>query len=177
MYANVYLCLIQTDIEPKSNSSAPVSSHNHNHFWSNSDNTFTFNFLPDDCPAAQSKTFPPKGGPEPGKSQISFAGQGSNFAFNFKIPPEEHMEATKTSDTSSPGSQKVVQEEKPTSSAESGVQSKAKKKKKKSGKKSTDSSEPQKGSSSAEQNLAVEDTQLVSSKCLPENHDGFWFFG
>lgn len=85
------------------------------------------------------------------------------------------MEPTQTSETSSPGSQKVVQEEKPTSSAEPAVRSKAKKNKKKSGKKNTDSSEPQKESSSAEQNLA-EDTELVSYQCLPEPHDGFWFF-
>lgn len=172
-YPNV--CVHSTDIEPKSSDSAPVTVKADKPLWSHSDNTFRFNFLPDNSPALQKETSPPSDRTGPGQSRIPFTGQGSAFAFNFQIPPVtpvEHMETTETPGTSSPDSQQGVQEEKPSppqgvsSPPEASVQSKAKKKKP-GKKKPSDNTEPQQKPSFAEGNQGGEDTKLVSVKGFP----------
>nr|XP_020462015.1 UPF0488 protein C8orf33 homolog [Monopterus albus] len=142
--------LLFIDIESKSNSSTPAQGRAEKPPWTHSDNTFRFNFFPDNFPARQEKTSP-SDRTEPTTSLIHFTGQTSAFAFNFQIPPVEDMKTeTETPDTSSPGSQQCIQEEKLSPPQEvnpppeQSVQSKAKKKKKKPGKtEPSGSSEPQ----------------------------------
>ncbi|XP_069547339.1 UPF0488 protein C8orf33 homolog [Brachyistius frenatus] len=150
------------DSEPKSDSSSRVEGRAEKPVCP-SDSTFRFNFFSDGSPAPQEETCPSDfAEPNP----ISFTGQGSAFAFNFQIPTAvEDMEATETTDaSSSPGSQKCVQKEKPSglpeanASLDSNVQlkTKKKKKKKKSGKnKKPSSTEESEGGEelSAEQQL------------------------
>lgn len=154
----MFVCAI--DIEPKSNDSTPI-------------NTFRFNFFPDGSPALPEKTPPPS---EPARSQISFTGQGSSFAFNFQLPsvtPVEHMETTETLDTRSSGSQEGLQEEKSSVSLEANAPPeplgplKGKKKKKKSGKKSPSDCAKQQNSSSREERQGGESAELVSDEVFP----------
>ncbi|XP_031147311.1 UPF0488 protein C8orf33 homolog [Sander lucioperca] len=166
--------LLLIDIEPKSNSSAPVNDRAENPVWTRSDNTFRFNFVPDNSPALQ-ETTSPSYVTQPAASRISFTRQGSDFAFNFQIPPGppvENMETTETPDT-------CVQEEKPSplqevnSPPEPSMQSKAKKKKKKkSGKKNhSDITESQQIPSSAEGCQGGEDTELSAEEQLNRQLD------
>lgn len=161
-----------TDIEPKSNSSAPVEARAEEPLWTRSDNTFRFNFLSDSPAVPQEETSLSSDRAEPAAGRISFTGQSSAFAFNFQIPsvaPVEDMETTETPDASSPG----IQDEKPSppqevnSPPEPSVQSKAKKKKKSGKKKPSDSTEPQQKPSSAEGSQGGQGTELVSVKCFP----------
>nr|XP_046232683.1 UPF0488 protein C8orf33 homolog [Scatophagus argus] len=176
--------LLFLDIEPKSNSSAPVDGRADKPLWVPSDNTFRFNFLPDNSQGFQEETSasPSSDRTEPARSKITFTGQGSAFAFNFQIPPAapvEHMETTETPDTSTPGSQQGTQGEKPSllqnvsSPPESLVQSKAKKKKKKKSvvEKPSDSTEPQQKPSSAEGSQEGEDTELSAEEQLNRQLD------
>ncbi|XP_070783663.1 UPF0488 protein C8orf33 homolog isoform X2 [Enoplosus armatus] len=172
--------LLFIDIEPKSNSSAPVDGRAEKPLWTRSDNTFRFNFHPDNSPALQEETSPPSDQAEPAASRASFTGEGSAFAFNFQIPPVtpvENMDTTETPDASSPGSQQCVQEEKPSplqevnSPLEPLVQSKAKKKKKSGKKKPSDSTEPQQKPSSAEGSQGGEDTELSAEEQLNRQLD------
>ncbi|XP_029311385.1 UPF0488 protein C8orf33 homolog isoform X2 [Cottoperca gobio] len=153
------------DIEPKTNSSAPAD---------HSGNTFKFDFLSDTSPALQEKTSP-SNGTEPAARRISFTGQGSGFTFDFQVPAVENMETTDIPDTSTPASQKCVQEEKPLPSQEVNSppeQLKAKKKKKKSGKKKpTDGTEAQQTASSAEGNQGGDDTELSAEEQLNRQLD------
>ncbi|XP_019128271.2 UPF0488 protein C8orf33 homolog isoform X1 [Larimichthys crocea] len=174
--------LMFIDIEPLSNSSAPVDDTAEKPLWTRTDNTFRFNFLPDNSAALQKETSSSSSDrAEPAASRISFTGQSSAFAFNFQIPsvsPVENMDTTESPDTSSPGSQQCIQEEKPSSSQEvnstpePSTQSKSKKKKKKSGKKPVDSStEPQQKPSSAEGSQGSEDTELSAEEQLNRQLD------
>ncbi|XP_008301910.1 UPF0488 protein C8orf33 homolog [Stegastes partitus] len=136
--------LLFLDIDTEAISSTPPEGRTEKPLWTRSDNTFRFNFLADNV---QEKTSPSDSA-EPAASQISFTGQGSDFTFNFQIPvaaPVEDMDTTETAaDASSSGSQRGVQEEKPSPLQESNaasVQSKSKKKKKKSGKKNPSGTE------------------------------------
>ncbi|GAA6227964.1 UPF0488 protein C8orf33 homolog [Lates japonicus] len=164
--------LLFIDIELKSNSSEGRAEKP---LWTRSDNTFRFNFLPDNSPALQEKTSL-SDRTEPPQSQISFTGGGSAFAFNFQIPgvsPVEDMETAETLDMSSLGSQRCVPEEKlqeVSSPPELSAQDKAKKKKKKSGKKkASDTTEaPQKP---AEGSQEGEDTELSAEEQLNRQLD------
>ncbi|XP_059180806.1 UPF0488 protein C8orf33 homolog [Centropristis striata] len=162
--------LMFIDIEPRSNSSAPVSDRAEKPLWTRSDNSFRFNF---NSAALQQKTSPSDGA-EAALSRVSFKGQGSAFAFSFQIPPVEDMDMTVTPDTSSQSVQPRVSEEKPPplqeAPPEPSVQSKAKKKKKKSGKKNpSDSKETQPGS--AEGSQGGEDTELSAEEQLNRQLD------
>lgn len=175
--------LLFIDIEPKSNSSAPVDDAAEKPLWSRTDNSFRFNFIATDSPALQGE--PPSSSSssssdraEAAASQISFTGQGSGFAFNFQIPPGtpvEDMDTTETPDASSPGNQK----EKPTppqevnSPTETTAQSKAKKKKKKKtgNKTPSDGAEPQQSQGSAEGSQGGEDAELSAEEQLNRQLD------
>ncbi|XP_039990557.1 UPF0488 protein C8orf33 homolog [Xiphias gladius] len=164
--------LLFMDIEPKSSNSAAPGGRVEKPLWTRSDNTFTFDFFPDNSPALQEKTSP-SDRTAPGRSQVSFTGEGSAFAFNFHIPgvtPVQDMETAETPDTSSPGSQ----EEKPSSlqevnsPPELSMQSKAKKKK--SGKKkASDSTKVQQKPDEGSQ--GVEDTELSAEDQLNRQLD------
>ncbi|XP_049916332.1 UPF0488 protein C8orf33 homolog [Epinephelus moara] len=170
--------LLFIDIEPKSNSSAPANTRAENPLWTRSDNTFRFNFLSNNSPALQEKTSP-SDGTEATASKISFTGQGSAFAFNFKIPPVEDMDTTETPDTSSSSSsvQQCVQEEKPSllqeanSSSEPTEQSQAKKKKKKKSAKKNPSDSAETAPGSAEGSQGGEDTELSAEEQLNRQLD------
>ncbi|XP_034716932.1 UPF0488 protein C8orf33 homolog isoform X1 [Etheostoma cragini] len=172
--------LLVIDIEPKSNSSVPVNDRAENPLWHRSDNTFRFNFVPDNRPALP-ETTSPSDVTQPTASRISFTRQDPAFAFNFQIPPVppvEIMETTETPDTSSPGSQQRIKEEMPSppqqvnSPPEPSMQSKAKKKKKKSGKKKhLDSTESQQTPCSAEGCQGGEDTELSAEEQLNRQLD------
>lgn len=166
--------LLFMDIEQKSNSSAPAERP----LWTRSDNTFRFEFLPDNPPALQEKTSP--GSAQPAPRQISFTGEGSAFAFNFQVPgvtPEQDMETAGNPDACSRGSQGCIGEEKPSSlqevnsSPELSVQSKVKKKKKKkSGKtKVLESTEAQQ--KPAEGSQGGEDKELSAEEQLNRQLD------
>uniref|UniRef100_UPI0037E99913 UPF0488 protein C8orf33 homolog n=1 Tax=Semicossyphus pulcher TaxID=241346 RepID=UPI0037E99913 len=168
--------LLFIDIEPKQNGSAPVDARAGKPLWTRTDNTFRFNFLPNNPPALQEATSQ-SSTTEPTESQVSFKGQGSAFAFNFQIPsftPEESMETTESPDTSL-----NVQKEKPSllpevnSPSEQSVQSKAKKKKKKKSekKKPSDSTEPQEKPDSVEGSQGGEDTELSAEEQLNRQLD------
>lgn len=136
--------LLFLDIDTQSISSTPAEGRAENPLWTRSDNTFRFNFLADNVQEKPS----PSDSTETSTSRISFAGPGSDFAFNFQIPPVEDMDTTDAAaNASSSGSQQCIQDEKPSvlqegnSASEPSAQSKSKKKKK-SGKKKT--SEPPK---------------------------------
>ncbi|XP_071318648.1 UPF0488 protein C8orf33 homolog [Trachinotus anak] len=171
--------LLFIDIEPKSDSSASAEGRAERPLWARSDNTFRFNFLPDCSPALEEKTSP-SDRTESARSQISFTGEGSAFAFNFQIPdvtPVEDMETAETPDTSSPGNQQNVQGEKPSSSQEVKsppelpVQSKAKKKKKKKSGKNKDSDSTEAQQMPAEESQGGEDTQLSAEEQLNRQLD------
>lgn len=170
---NICVYVHSTDIEPKSESSGRAEKP----LWTRSDNTFRFNFLPDNSPAPLDETSPSSDRTEPAVRRASFTGQGSAFAFNFQIPfgvtPVENMETTETPGTSSPGSQQCDQEDKPSplqevnSPPEPSVQSKSKKKKKSEKKKPSASTDPQEKPSLAEVGQGGEDTEPVSVKSFP----------
>lgn len=166
----MFFCFDMTDIETRSNS----STHINNSVWSKSDNSFKFDFIPVDCPAPVNPTSAASDEAEPARGWLSMKGQGSNFLFNFKIPPVEQMETTETKDISSQDNQEGAQEQTPqdVSSIDHVVlQTKSKKKKKKSGKKQI--SEPRQESGSAQVNEAGKDTELVSVWCFaPKIHWG-----
>ncbi|KAM4526901.1 UPF0488 protein C8orf33 homolog [Fundulus diaphanus] len=119
-----------------------------NPLWTCSDNGFRFDFFTDSAPPPEERT-PPADATQP---PLSFTGQGSAFAFNFQIPPDqpaEDMDTTDRADASWPDSRRCEEEEEP-SHLQAGVsartaseQSKTKKKKKKSGKKTPSDSETQ----------------------------------
>lgn len=166
-----------TDIEPKSNGSAPLTGNANKPLWSRSDNNFRFNFLPDNLPSPREETSLPSDSPETAPSRISFTGQGSTFAFNFQIPsstPVEHMDTAETPQASSLGGSQEFQGEKPSESQdavapEASVQSKAKKKKKSGKKKPSDETVPEQEPGGAEGNQGVEDAELVSVWGFPLN--------
>lgn len=166
----MFFCFEMTDIETKSNS----STHINNSVWSQSDNSFKFDFIPVDRPASVNPTSTASDESEPARGWFSKKGEGSNFLFNFKIPPVEQMETTETQDISSQDNQEGAQEQTSQDVSASSVvvlqtKSKKKKKKKKSGKKQT--SEPRQESGSAQVNEAGKDTELVSGQCFaPEIH-------
>lgn len=153
-----------TDIKPKSNGSASLTGNTDKPLWSNSNNSFKFNFLPGKVPSLAEESFLPSESPEAAKGQISFTGQGS-FTFGFQIPsaaPVEHMDTTET-----PQSPSLVQEEQPSMSQdanppEAGVQSKGKKKKKSGKKKPVDDTASQQESAGADGSQGGKDTELVS---------------
>lgn len=168
--------LLFIDIEPKSESSGRAEKP----LWTRSDNTFRFNFLPDNSPAPLDETSPSSDRTEPAVRQASFTGQGSAFAFNFQIPfgvtPVENMETTETPGTSSPGSQQCDQEDKPSplqevnSPPEPSVQSKSKKKKSEK-KKPSASTDPQEKPSLAEVGQGGEDTEPSAEEQLNRQLD------
>lgn len=164
----MFFCFDMTDIETRSNS----STHINNSVWSKSDNSFKFDFIPVDCPAPVNPTSAASDEAEPARGWLSMKGQGSNFLFNFKIPPVEQMETTETQDISSQDNQEGAQEQTPQDVSSIGhvvLQTKSKKKKKKSGKKQI--SEPRQESGSAQVNEAGKDTELVSVRCFaPKVH-------
>lgn len=166
----MFFCFEMTDIETKSHSSTRFN----NSVWSKSDNSFKFDFIPVDCPAPVNPTSTASDEAEPARGWFPMKGQGSNFLFNFKIPPVEQMETTETQDISSQDNPEGAQEQ--TSQDVSSIdqvvlQTKfKKKKKKKSGKKQT--SEPWQESGSAQVNEAGKDTELVSVCFAPKIHWG-----
>lgn len=149
-----------TDIETKSNN----STHINNSVWSQSDSSFKFDFIPVDHPASVSPPSPDES--EPARGWFSQKGQGSNFLFNFKIPPVEQMETTENQDISSQDNQEEAQEQfsQDVSAIDQVVLQKKSKKKKKSGKKQT--SELRQESGSAQVNEARKDPELVSVQCF-----------
>ncbi|XP_075890600.1 UPF0488 protein C8orf33 homolog [Nelusetta ayraudi] len=165
--------LIFIDIKPKSNGSASLTGNTDKPLWSNSNNSFKFNFLPDNVPTLAEESFLPSESPEAAKGQISFTGQGS-FTFGFQIPsavPVEHMDTTET-----PQSPSLVQEEQPSMSQdanppEAGVQSKGKKKKKSGKKKPVDDTASQQESAGAEGSQGGKDTELSAEEQLNRQLD------
>lgn len=157
------LCLSPaTDIKPKSNGSSSLSGNADKPLWCNSDNSFKFNFLPDNVPAITEELFLPAQSSEAAQSQISFTGQGT-FTFNFQIPPTAPVEDMDT--TATPQNPSLVQEEKPSVSQdtvppEAGVQLKGKKKKK-SGKKKPSDDVSHQEPAVAEGNQKGEEAELV----------------
>lgn len=151
-----------TDIEPTSSCCTHINSRPNNPIWSKSDNSFRFDFVPDDCPVPPSQTS--ADGAEPARNSLSTEEQGHEFAFNFKIPSVEQMETTETPDICSQDKQEGVREatsQDVSSHTEPELQSKSKrnKKKKKSVKKQT--SEPQQEKGPAQVNEAGKNTELV----------------
>lgn len=150
-----------TDIEPTSSCCAHINSRLKNPVWSKSDNSFRFDFVPDDYPVPSSQTSADEA--EPSRGSLSIEEQGHTFAFNFKIPSVEQMETTETQDICSQDKQEGVREatsQDVSSHTEPVLQSKSKrKKKKKSGKKQT--SEPQQEKGPAKVNEASKNTELV----------------
>ncbi|XP_026171338.1 UPF0488 protein C8orf33 homolog [Mastacembelus armatus] len=146
--------LLFIDIESKPNSCTSTKDRAEQPVWTRSDNTFRFNFFPDDSRALQEKTSEADGN-EPVTSWTSLTGQSSAFAFNFQIPPvtlAEDMETTEAAETSSTGSRQCVTDEKisplqdimsPSEPSEHSEAKKKKKKKKSGNKKSSDSTETQ----------------------------------
>ncbi|XP_073345895.1 UPF0488 protein C8orf33 homolog [Pagrus major] len=163
--------LLSIDIEPRSTSSRAEKP-----LWTRSDNAFRFNFLPDNSPAPQEETAPSSDKTEPAASRISFTGQGSDFAFNFQLPPVSPVEDMETTETA-PAGQQGVQEEKPSppqevnSPPEPSAQSKAKKKKKSGKKKGSEGNESQQKPSSAEGNQGGEETELSAEEQLNRQLD------
>lgn len=124
------------DIEAKSDSTSTVKDRVTEPLWTRSDNSFK----------SQVKTSPSD--PNEGAlSQLSFSGQGSNFAFNFAIP--EDMETAETAHSPSASNQQQDQKENPpllatiSTPSEVSAQPKTKqKKKKKSGAKEQPGKDP-----------------------------------
>lgn len=153
-----------TDIGAKSNSSPDLN----NSVWSKSDNSFKFDFIPGDCPApVQNPTYTASDETQPARGWFSKKGQGSNFLFNFKIPPVEQMETRETQDNQEGVQEQMSQDF--TSIGQVVLQTKSKKKKKKSGKKTTLESQLESGS--AQVNDAGKDTELVSARCFAPKID------
>lgn len=130
--------------------------------WSRSDNSFRFNFLADSSPAPQEKA------PEAAPAQISFTGQGSNFVFNFQIPPTV-LENELDMDTKE-GKASLPQEG--VSPPEPSAQAKAKKKKKSEEKKVSDAeapARPAEGGQGDEEQVSVECSHTVFLKNISLN--------
>ncbi|KAF6734686.1 UPF0488 protein C8orf33-like [Oryzias melastigma] len=138
--------LLFLDIEAKSDSTSTVKDRVTEPLWTRSDNSFKFNFFTDNSSGSQVKTSPSD--PNEGAlSQLSFSGQGSNFAFNFAIP--EDMETAETAHSPSASNQQQDQKENPpllatiSTPSEVSAQPKTKqKKKKKSGAKEQPGKDP-----------------------------------
>eukprot|EP00066_Takifugu_rubripes_P012748 XP_011602014.1 PREDICTED: UPF0488 protein C8orf33 homolog isoform X3 [Takifugu rubripes] len=160
------------DIEPTSSCCAHINSRPNNPVWSKSDNSFRFDFVPDDCPVPPSQTS--ADGAEPARGSLSIEEHGHEFAFNFKIPSVEQMETTETQDTCSQDKQEGVREatsQDVSCHAEPVLQSKSKrnKKKKKSGKKQTSEAQQEKGP--AKVNEAGKNTELSAEEQLNRQLD------
>lgn len=131
--------LLRIDIEPKS------SSHTESRtgYWTRSDNSFRFNFS-ENFTEIHNNASPSPDRTEPTTSQLPFTGQGSAFAFNFQIYPEENMDILDTSSRN----QQCTEVRNPSleqisSPQEASASSKSKKKKKKSAKnKPSDNTQP-----------------------------------
>lgn len=135
--------LLFIDIKEKSKSSTALEGGVKKPLWTQSDNSFRFDFLSDSFSTPQEKASTSDLA-QAATSQILFTGQKSAFAFNFQLPvatPEEDMDTTGTTDSSS-HNQQCVQEEKP-SLAPPKASQQTKTKKKKSGKKKLSDSETQ----------------------------------
>lgn len=153
------VCFEFTDIETTSN----ISTHSNNSVWYKSDNSFRFDFDPDDRPVPLNQTA--ADGAEPARGSLSMKGQGPSFAFNFKIPPVEQMETTETQDISSQDNQEGTSQD--VSSIDQPVLQKNLKKKKKKKKLETKQTlKPQEESGSALVNEVGKDTELVSVQCF-----------
>ncbi|XP_037320085.2 UPF0488 protein C8orf33 homolog [Pungitius pungitius] len=170
--------LLFIDIEPKSNICGPGEGRAEKLTWTCSDDTFRFNFLPESSPALQEKTSPSPGGCQTTASLISLTGPGSDFAFDFQIPPVENMETTDARDISSLSSQRHVREAKPSPPQganpppEPSLQSKAKKKKKKkSGRNNLSDAEAQQTPTSAEGGQGGGDPELSAEEQLNRQLD------
>lgn len=151
------------------------STHINTCIWSKSDNSFKFDFIPAGCPAPVKPTSAASYEAEAGC--FSNKGQGSNFLFNFKIPPVEQMETTESQDILSQDNGEGAQQQ--TSQDVDSInqvelQTKSKKKKKNSGKKQT--SEPRQESDFIQVKEAGKDTELVSNVLL-QNHITFQVMG
>ncbi|RVE59641.1 hypothetical protein OJAV_G00190520 [Oryzias javanicus] len=136
--------LLFLDIEAKSDSTSTVKDTVTKPLWTRSDNSFKFNFVPDNSSGSQLKTSPSDANEET-LSQLSFSGQGSDFAFNFSIP--EDMDTTETTQSPSESNQQQDQKEKPPLLPNISTQSEPKtkqKKKKKSGTKEPPGKDPKK---------------------------------
>ncbi|XP_034049859.1 UPF0488 protein C8orf33 homolog [Thalassophryne amazonica] len=146
-----------------SNRSTEAEDRTKNTLWTRSDNTFKFNFFPDNHRPSSSSGNPPV--VQPTGSQADFTGQASAFAFNFQIPPDDDVKMT--SDASSHlNSQRCDTDEKPLDQQQvSSTTASKTKKKKKSGKKN-ESKEPQ---SSTDQ--GGEDTVLNAEEQLKRQLD------
>lgn len=147
----LFCFLSQPDINTETKTS--VGAGVNKPLWSRSDNSFRFNFLADGCPAPQETASPAAGHAEASSAHVSFTGQGSDFAFNFQIPPASDDVNMDTEE----GKPAVLQE---------GVQSEAKTKKKKSGKKKA--SDVEVNEKAAEEQVSVEYLHLVKSFVLFE---------
>ncbi|XP_029705577.1 UPF0488 protein C8orf33 homolog isoform X4 [Takifugu rubripes] len=139
------------DIEPTSSCCAHINSRPNNPVWSKSDNSFRFDFVPDDCPVPPSQT----------------SADGAE-------PAREQMETTETQDTCSQDKQEGVREatsQDVSCHAEPVLQSKSKrnKKKKKSGKKQTSEAQQEKGP--AKVNKAGKNTELSAEEQLNRQLD------
>lgn len=171
--------LLVVDIEPKPNISGCGDDRADKLLWTRSDDAFRFNFLPDSSPTLQEKTSPSPAGFQPAAGLASLTGPGSDFAFDFQIPPLENMETTDTGDIASASSQHAVREAKPSPPRganpppEPSLQSKPKKKKKnKSGKNNpSDSTEAQQAATSAEGGRGGEDAELSAEEQLSRQLD------
>uniref|UniRef100_A0A674N6R3 Zgc:112185 n=1 Tax=Takifugu rubripes TaxID=31033 RepID=A0A674N6R3_TAKRU len=143
--------LMFIDIEPTSSCCAHINSRPNNPVWSKSDNSFRFDFVPDDCPVPPSQT----------------SADGAE-------PAREQMETTETQDTCSQDKQEGVREatsQDVSCHAEPVLQSKSKrnKKKKKSGKKQTSEAQQEKGP--AKVNKAGKNTELSAEEQLNRQLD------
>lgn len=152
------------------------STHINTCIWSKSDNSFKFDFIPAGCPAPVKPTSAASYEAEAGC--FSNKGQGSNFLFNFKIPPVEQMETTESQDILSQDNGEGAQQQ--TSQDVDSInqvelQTKSKKKKKNSGKKQT--SEPRQESDFIQVKEAGKDTELVSNVLLQNHIEGFQVMG
>ncbi|XP_028264147.1 UPF0488 protein C8orf33 homolog [Parambassis ranga] len=151
--------LLFIDIDAKASNST---------LWNRSDNSFRFNFLTDNPPPAPQVESPPSGAEAGASQRIAFTGQGSDFAFNFQIPPATTIEDMETAETAH--SQQSVQVENPSVLQEANSESKVKKKKKKSGKKNMSHvSEPQQQQTEGSQ--AGKDIELSAEEQLNRQLD------
>ncbi|XP_056153561.1 UPF0488 protein C8orf33 homolog [Lampris incognitus] len=179
--------LLFIDIEPKSGRLSSVKDTQQNperaekRLWTCSDNAFKFNFFSEDSPVPQQETAASDGNSPPAKATglTAFTGQGSEFAFNFQIPPVPpegmNSETTAIQTVSPPDSQSSAKKQKPSDAgidsplSESAVSSKAKKKKKSGKKKVPDSAGAQQNS--AEGNRGDEGMVLTAEQQLERELD------
>lgn len=130
--------VLMIDIEPKCRNS--TESKSEQPLWTRSDNSFKFNFIQDQDICTGDNQAPSNSNKaEHTTGQLAFTGQGSAFAFNFQIDPEEDMDTTETSGATSANKQQCTEPADPLlqqsgSPSDTAAASKSKKKKKKSGK-------------------------------------------